>query len=335
MEKTLMEIWFDSFLLFPYKYLDYLVEEQWNPFEKSAIYFILKADKKRIVDYRFEDGGITVIYENLKNKRRKSIGPFWFYDFIIPEEYVRIDVSSGSYLEVEITPSGIKYLEKRIPDALEHYNLSCSAKIALHELIAASGEDESTVADYLVQYIGQSTQIQERLSRHEKIQKIARDLDLKDSNSEILILLYHPMSKFHCGFEISDYQTTVWTGDSEWKRYSKLAGEIGDKELLDATEAMLIQYFNPHYNDNFKNTMPNSTQKTFKKLEQNDIHELSIGLILQLNGNNTMNLMSDTGSTHKRKMIILSCALSALTEKKHEEIRVEEVNDWMFDILNS
>lgn len=335
MDKTIMEIWFDSFLLFPYKYLDYLAEERWAPFEKSAIYFILKADKKRIVDYRFEDGGITITYENSKNKLCQSIGPFWFYDFIIPAAYVRVDVSSGSYLEVEITPDGIKYLEKYNPGALENYNLNCSVKIALHELITASGENDSTVEDYLVQYIGKSTQIRERLSHHEKIQKIARDLDLRDSDSEILILLYHPMSKFHCGFEIPDYQASIWMGNSEWKHYSELTGEIGDKELLGATEAMLIQYFNPHYNDNFKNTVPNSTQKTFKKLEQNHIHELSIGLILQLSGNSTMNLLTDTASTHMRKMIILSCALSALTEKRHEEIRVEEVNDWMFNILNS
>lgn len=334
MDKTVMEIWFDSFLLFPYKFLDYLTEEQWAPFKESAIYFVLKVDRKRIVDWGFEDGGIRIIYQNAKNKLYKSIGPFWFYDFIIPAGYVRVNVSSGSYLEVEITPEGLKYLEKNNPEALEHYNLSLSVKIALYDLIAANEQNCNTTESYSVQYIGQSMQIQDRLTRHEKIQKIIRDLDLMDSDSETMILLYHPKSKFHVGFDIPYYKSIIWTGNSEWKNYSHIATEIGDKELLDATEAMLIQYFNPQYNDNFKNTMPSNTQKTFKKLEQNYINELNIGLQLQLSGNTTMHLTTESISTNKRKMIILSCDLSALAKNKYSEIHVEEVNNWLFDIIN-
>lgn len=332
MEKTLMEIWFDKFLLFPYKYLDYLVEEQWAPFAKSAIYFVLKGDKKRIVGYKFEAGGITITYENTKNKLCRSIGPIYVYDFTVPPGCVHVDVSSGSYLEAKITTDGIKYLEKNNPEVFRYNNLTNSIKIPLYDLIMMSERNCSTVESYSLQYIGQSTQIRERLSHHEKIQKIVRDLDLWDSNAELMILLYHPMSKFYLGMEILDCQTVVWAGGSEWQNYYSLAKEIGDKELLDATEAMLIQYFNPRYNDNFKNTVPSSTQKTFKKLELNYIHELNIGLPLQLNNSTTICLATNSASTNKRKMLILSCALSALTKNKHSEICVEEIGDWEYNI---
>lgn len=335
MDKTLMEIWFDHFLVFPYKYLDWLSQDQWSDFSESAIYFVLQSDRKRILDYEYKNGGLQIVYRNMKTQQQYTIGPFPFFNFDIPDQFVQIKIHSGILVEIGLNSAGINYFQNCDPGILNEYNLSTPFKITLFDLIAHYEQQFGTVNQYPLLYIGQSIKMRERFLRHETVHKIIRDLEISDPDTEVLITMYHPTSKFYSEHVFKNLNSTAILGNSQWKEYSFLSGTIGDAELLDATEAILIQFFNPRYNVIYKNTLPNNAQKTYTKLEENHIQKLQVNLDLRTHRGDTIHLTTDTASTNASKAIILSCDLSVLDRDKQCEIHVRELSDWEYAILNS
>ena len=84
----------------------------------------------------------------------------------------------------------------------------------------------------------------------------------------------------------------------------------------------------------YKNTLPSESQKAFTKLAQNGINKLHIGLKLFLDGSTTLDLSSNYASTNHRKMLIFSYPLHSLSKVKREQISVEEINDWIYNVLH-
>lgn len=333
MHNPYIEVWFSDFLLFPYTFIDDLSTEQWKTFERSAIYFILKTDKKRIRECIIHDDHITIEYENIKTKQTHSISNLGLFNFNIPKEHINIKITSGSYIEISITPKGIEYLQKNCPDAIETYGSNISQKFALYDLIMLSEQDRPTVDSYSIQYIGKSKDVHGRLVNHETIQKITRDIENDDPNSDIMILVYHLSAKLHKNLTFLNNLANLCTSNSDWPQVSPSSGILQTSDILSATEALLIQFFCPKYNKDYKNTLPGKTHKVFATLSQHGINDLHIGLHLHLQGDITLNLSTDTVSTDSKKMLIFSYPIHSLSQVNPEKIKVEKVEDWKYHLL--
>lgn len=333
MRKPCVEVWFDHYLLFPYSFVDDLSSEQRKSFETSGIYFILTTDKKRIRRCIIHDNHITIEYENLKTKQIHSITNFDLFDFNIPEEYINLRITSGSYMEISITEKGIEYLQTNSPDVISDYGSVISQKFALSDLIMLSSQNIPTVDSYSIQYIGKSKDVCGRLINHKTIQKITRDLENDDPNSDIMVLACHLSAKFHEQHTFLDNHINICTSNSKWTQISASSSILQMSDILSATEALLIQFFCPKYNDEYKKTLPSKTHKVFETLAQYGINDLNIGLYLYLDGNNTLNLSTDSVSTDSKKMLILSYPIHSLSQINHEKIKVEKVEDWKYDCL--
>lgn len=328
-----IEVWFNDFLLFPYTFVDDLSPEQRESFGETAIYFILKTDKKRIRKCIILDDRITIEYENLKTKQMYSIKNLGLFDFNIPKEYINTRITSGSYIEVSITPIGIEFLQANSPNVIAAYGSNITYKYTLYDLITLSKQDRPTVDSYSVQYIGKSKDVCGRLVDHETIQRITRDIENDDPNSDIMVLVYHLSAKLHNGYSFQNHLVNVCTSNSEWPQFSLSSGILQTSDILSATEALLIQFFCPTYNKDYKNTLPSKTHKVFSTLAQHGIKDLRIGLHLHLQGNITLNLSTASASTDSNQMLILSYPMHSLSNVNRKQIKVEEVNNLLYHIL--
>lgn len=68
-------------------------------------------------------------------------------------------------------------MQTHYPDIMSDCGTKITKKIALHKLIESSKQNRPTVNSYIIKYIGQSSQINHRLTNHSTIQKILRDIE--------------------------------------------------------------------------------------------------------------------------------------------------------------
>lgn len=138
--------------------------------------------------------------------------------------------------------------------------------------------DESL--DLEVLYIGQSFGVDgaryapERLVNHSTLQGIYAEAIRQTPDQEIWLVL--------CSFEeimimmfdgSSDFEVTDEEDDEHF--YKVLNTDISLQQKINFTEAALIRYFRPAYNQMFKNNFPNPAHITYKEcydLEINQVH---------------------------------------------------------------
>ena len=138
----------------------------------------------------------------------------------------------------------------------------------------------SDFLDLEVLYIGQSFGIDgaryapERLANHSTLQGIYAEAIRQTPDKEIWLVL--------CSFEeimimsfdgSSDYEATNEEDDEHL--YKVLNTDISLQQKINFTEAALIRYFRPEYNQMFKKSFPNPAHVTYKEcydLEINQVH---------------------------------------------------------------
>lgn len=136
--------------------------------------------------------------------------------------------------------------------------------------------------DYEVLYVGQAygkngnRTALDRIAKHETLQQILSDCLNNHPDQEIFVLLgdfsYQNMlmSLPHKDYK-GKYNETV-----ERSFFEKDNFNIDDKELINVTEAMLIKYFEPVYNQNFKDSFPSKTHTSYSTLYERDIRTIGL-----------------------------------------------------------
>lgn len=333
MKDSTMEIYADNIYLFQYNYFEFLGENEWHPFSDYCVYFIMQRDKLKIEDFKFRNGLFSIKYSNCNSNEIFEIENIVLFDFYIPDEYVEIKILyAGSCLEIGINEKGRIFLAENNLDSSNCFYLNNTYKVTIYQFLSMLGKQEKKQEDLELLYIGQSIQPQNRISNHKTLQRIIRDKELNSPGKEIMLLLCHPVTKYYNYFENNSLQLKVVLGNSSWKDTEKEHINIGDSELLDVFEAILIQKFCPPYNVVYKNTVPNNKQKTFLKLEQDNINDIKVFLPLSLDNDVIMNIFTNEFTTKSRKGLMLSCRTQKLTEKKRVNIQVEEIHHKLFDV---
>lgn len=329
MKKSTMEIFFDKLFLFPYKYIGFLDSEQWEPFSDFAIYCVLSRDKLEVTDCCFKHGVLSIKFLNVLSNKSEKIADIDIFGINMPDEYVSVNIiNAGAAIKIDINQYGKKHL---IENGVNLFDKSCDTytiKITIYQLLYMLEEKEGTIENLSLLYIGQSKHTEKRLANHKKIQEIIRDKDLNSPGKEIMVLLCHPVAKYYSRTNFDSLNLNVVMGNT--LQNDQQINNIGRKEILDVAEAMLIQFFNPPYNDVFKKTVPNKKQRTYSVMESNNINEIKLVFQLYLDNNITLNISTDSSKTKKQKILILSCTTENLSQEKSGCIKTEKISSGIF-----
>lgn len=146
--------------------------------------------------------------------------------------------------------------------------------------------DADAFGDYpsfKIEYIGISIEqdISDRLSNHTTLQKIMADSLMNHLNEDLYILLFNPAY-----FEVKTYGTK----DEENKSDEEIAKEFVDEfgnyyseqdKIISLTEMMLINYFKPEYNKEYKKSNFDSKFKTLKNLYMQEYDNACLNLCIK------------------------------------------------------
>lgn len=214
---------------------------------------------------------------------------------------IRIDPSIN-HNDVEITstyPHSILCLRFKNRDwGISHFG-SNYIDLNATELFNLYGTRHVERMRYKVLYIGQAygqrgeRSAIERLSSHSTFQKILIDCQSHFPEYEIQILLLEMNYKLDIGIEKPSLQTTE--SDTEDREHIKkvLSDLPREQQLVNITEAALINYFKPVYNKNFVENFPCPNHKSYRQYYDLDYNEITIELDMEFDNFPYVELYTD------------------------------------------
>lgn len=248
-----------------------------NTFDRENpchLYFVLRRPK------------VTIDPDSFKSRGKKTK-----FDLVIHQQngYGRIDLR-GEFLKAK---------SKLILETEYPYNIfAIKEKDKLHMIarpstlidsIQVKNNINTKMLDYEVLYIGQAfgkngkrTAI-ERLSSHETLQKIYMHSLTQNPESDIWIML---TSFSQVSFLFALGENFVNKTVHNKKRddlitehfFDKNGFEFSEQQKINFTEAALIKYFEPKYNQEFKSSFPSRNHKSYSECYKLDIRALNIEL---------------------------------------------------------
>ncbi|SHN53899.1 hypothetical protein SAMN02745247_01110 [Butyrivibrio hungatei DSM 14810] len=154
--------------------------------------------------------------------------------------------------------------------------------------------------EYEVLYIGQAygsdgnrTAIQ-RLSSHSTLQKILSEANLNYPTKHIFILLLQISESLNLLF---DGRAKEYTEDdkSTDKHLKEVICDLPkEKQVINITEAALINYFKPIYNERLVNNFPNLKSKSYKQYFDLDYNALTVEVDLEFDTSPRVQLYTRT-----------------------------------------
>ncbi len=118
-----------------------------------------------------------------------------------------------------------------------------------------------------------------RLKSHETLQKILTDVSYTDIDSELVITLWEFSPILLSSF---DGRNEYLVSDKEDKVHLRnvinSSLSMDDKQIVNVTEAALINYFKPEYNEKFKSNFPDINHKGYKYYYDYDYNSIIVEL---------------------------------------------------------
>jgi hypothetical protein len=135
-----------------------------------------------------------------------------------------------------------------------------------------------------VLYVGQAYGVNgsrtaiDRLKRHETLQAIYSQAIARSPDKDIWITLWSFTSRLLTAIDgrWNQYGTTTEEDDKHIE--DVLSNPITEQQEINFTEAALIRYFQPQYNQNFKNTFPSPAHATYSQCYDLDINSIMLEL---------------------------------------------------------
>jgi hypothetical protein len=114
-------------------------------------------------------------------------------------------------------------------------------------------------------YIGQAygldgnRNVINRLERHETLQKIVSENSVHFPETDVYVYGFQYQNNDSVQILFNGRDKSLISGDEDTSRVTEImANPIGDREMTSIVEAGLIRYFQPEYNEKFKELFPNS-----------------------------------------------------------------------------
>ncbi len=321
-----LDIYFDKKYIFPYKYLDYITNDNdvavYNNF---TIYLIMSTAKLKITKAIFNSGKLYITYRNEKTGKINTITNKIF-PIQIPNNYISINIHKSKYtVTIKLTEDSYDFLiDNNFEPTIAKALISEGLKVDIYALIMQNYN--ISLDEFSLLYIGQSSNVIKRLTSHKTIQKIVRDCTLEYEESEILIMLMHPKAKRIDSFEVSKLSLQGLISQSSANNGNDLIENIDSAEILDAVEIMLIQAFRPKYNIMHKKANPSKKQKKYAKFYDANIKNICVSFDLEFECD-TINLKTETLNTQNYSGLMLKCPLTELSNNDEVNIEVKYIDD--------
>ncbi|GLO25453.1 hypothetical protein [Pseudomonas putida] len=154
---------------------------------------------------------------------------------------------------------------------------------AIATMYTLSEDERADLNAFQVLYVGQaigdgSRGAMDRLISHSTLQKILARAPYDHPDQEIAIFMYQfDHSKVHSSMGVVA-DSTIDYDESDAGLLKGIPKPPEKREAIGVIEAALIRYFQPVYNEKFKNKFPHTKQKVLKPLYDRDISGLFVEL---------------------------------------------------------
>ena len=189
-----------------------------------------------------------------------------------------------------------KYPYKTIEFAIEDDEFLSANNISREEQIVVSAQDIFQMnayslvdkVEYEVLYIGQAygqegerTALM-RLKSHSTLQKILAEASLNYPNKHIFIMLFEIAENLNMMFDGMSDKVKKTDEESQAHMEEVLSDLPKEKQVINITEAAMINYFKPIYNEKLVNNFPNRNLKSYRQYFDLDYNSLTVELDLEL-----------------------------------------------------
>ena len=173
-------------------------------------------------------------------------------------------------------------------------------KIDVSELFNVYANSLVDRINYKVLYIGQAygkngeRSAIERLSQHGTFQKILIDCRRNYSEYEIYLLLLDMNYGVHMGITKPSVFTEKEKNDDESHTREVLSDLPKEQQVINITEAAIINYFKPEYNSDFVENFPCPQHRSYKQYYDLDYNEIVVELDMEFDRFPFVELYTDT-----------------------------------------
>lgn len=214
-------------------------------------------------------------------------------------DHISININIKS--EKETVVENIKFAV----DEINHEDLIISADKPKKTLEIRTSDGESGIAlrvlflygqfchkplDVEVLYVGQSygkggsRKALDRLKSHSTLQKIMADVSFNEEIRDIALTLWEFTPRLYTSFDGRSKSYEKSETEDLVHMQKVITAEQRNNQIINITEAALIHYFKPEYNDKFKNNFPLITHGGYK-----DYYDLDYNALLVELDQNTIN----------------------------------------------
>lgn len=131
-----------------------------------------------------------------------------------------------------------------------------------------------------------------RLSSHSTLQKILTDCQSKYSDRHIYILLLEFTPVLNMVLDGLSKKYTMSEAESDKHMNDVLSNLPEEQQIINITEASIINFFKPEYNINFIENFPNKSHKGYKQYFDLDYNCLTVEIDLEFDNSPTIQLYS-------------------------------------------
>lgn len=214
--------------------------------------------------------------------------PYDKITFNIPEE------SLNEYYEKNKDKLGIVNKDS----ILNIKSFSIDSQFLLNQYYEKNGEKWGLEILYIGQSYGKDGQrlAQDRLASHSTLQKILTDCHSKYQDKRIYILLLEISAKLNSSFDGISKQYQV--DDLEDNNHIKdvMSNLPKEKQIINITEAALINYFKPSYNVNFIDNFPCDNHAGYRQYYDLDYNCITVELDMEFDNIPMLNLFTSNNS---------------------------------------
>lgn len=206
----------------------------------------------------------------------------------LEDEIVQVPFTYEHKLELPITAlGGHEYPYDNLRLIL---NNEIAVQLGIHEIILLSSTHIQPYSDIKIEYIGRSIGEKNRSDAierligktgkrgHGDLQRILTDLGCRP-DKEVYILLYdfgyHRMVAFGGGL---GPEPVIPYGDVPNRMDDMINSTLPRRNKIDLIEASLIRYFQPKYNEKYKEAFPKANHTILNNLFKNDVTSLAVSL---------------------------------------------------------
>ncbi|MGN7400857.1 hypothetical protein ACTHO0_13490 [Cytobacillus praedii] len=125
---------------------------------------------------------------------------------------------------------------------------------------------------------GGSRKALDRLKSHSTLQKIMADVSFNEEIRDIAITLWEFTPRLYTSFDCRSKSYEISETENIAHMKQVITAEQRNNQIINITEAALIHYFKPEYNDKFKNNFPLITHGGYKDYYDLDYNALLVEL---------------------------------------------------------